>query len=46
MIDEKSAGCVAVDTTVMEKNIAHPMDARLYERARDQLVALVQEAGV
>lgn len=30
----------------MEKNIAHPTDARLYERARDQLVALAQEAGV
>jgi transposase, IS5 family len=26
--------------------IAHPTDARLYERARDQLVALAQEAGV
>jgi IS5 family transposase len=37
---------VAVDTTVMEKNIAYPTDARLYERARDQLVALAQEAGV
>lgn len=30
----------------MEKNIAYPTDARLYERARDQLVALAQEAGV
>lgn len=37
---------VAVDTTVMEKNIAHPTDARLYERARSQLVALAMEAGV
>jgi IS5 family transposase len=26
--------------------IAHPTDSRLYERARDQLVALAQEAGV
>lgn len=26
--------------------IAHPTDARLYERARDQLVALTQDAGV
>jgi IS5 family transposase len=26
--------------------IAHPTDSRLYERARDQLVAMVQEAGV
>ncbi|PZX48973.1 IS5 family transposase [Cereibacter changlensis] len=30
----------------MEKAIAHPTDSRLYERARDQLVALAQEAGV
>jgi transposase, IS5 family len=30
----------------MEKNIAHPTDSRLYERARDQLVTLAQEAGV
>lgn len=45
-IKEDSARRVAVDTTVMEKNIAHPTDARLYERAREQLVALAQEAGV
>jgi IS5 family transposase len=44
-IDEDSVKGVAVDTTVMEKNIAHPTDARLYERSRDQLVALAQEAG-
>lgn len=37
---------VSVDTTVMEKNIAHPTDARLYERARRQLVALAAEAGL
>ncbi|SIT18255.1 transposase, IS5 family [Paracoccus saliphilus] len=29
-----------------EKNIAHPTDARLYERARRQLVALAAEAGL
>lgn len=45
-IDEGSAKRVAVDTTVMEKNIAHPTDSRLYERAREQLVVLAQEAGV
>jgi IS5 family transposase len=45
-IDEDSIKRVAVDTTVMEKNIAHPTDARLYERAREQLAALAQEAGV
>ena len=45
-IDDDSVKRVAVDTTVMEKAIAHPTDSRLYERARDQLVALAQEAGV
>lgn len=30
----------------MEKTIAHPTDARLYERARDQLVELAEEAGL
>jgi IS5 family transposase len=46
VIDENSVKRVAVDTTVMEKNIAYPTDARLYERARDQLAELAQEAGV
>ena len=46
VIDEDSAKRGAVDTTVMEKNIAYPTDARLYERARDQLAELAQEAGV
>lgn len=46
VIDDGSTRRVAVDTTVMEKNIAHPTDSRLYERAREQLVALAQEARV
>ena len=37
---------VTVDTTVMEKNIAHPTDARLYETARRKLVRLAREAGI
>ncbi len=37
---------VTVDTTVMEKNIAHPTDARLCETARRKLVALAREAGI
>ena len=37
---------VAVDTTVREKTIACPTDARLSDRARAQLVVLAQEAGV
>ena len=43
---DKSLEQVAVDTTVMEKAIAHPTDARLYERARAQLVDLAREAGI
>ena len=45
-VDNDSLSRVAVDTTVMEKNIAHPTDARLYEKARRQLVALADDAGV
>ena len=37
---------VTVDTTVMEKNIAHPTDASLYEAARRKLVGLAREAGI
>ena len=45
-VDNKSLERVSVDTTVMEKNIAYPTDARLYERARQKLVALAHAAGV
>ncbi len=43
---DKSLKRVAVDTTVMEKDIAHPTDARLYERARALLAGLAKKAGV
>lgn len=33
-VDEASLKRVAVDTTVMEKAIARPTDAKLYEKAR------------
>ncbi len=39
-VDDRSLERVSVDTTMMEKNIAYPTDARLYERARQKLVAL------
>lgn len=45
-VAERSLEQVAVDTTVMEKAIAHPTDSRLLERARAQLVDLAREAGV
>jgi IS5 family transposase len=45
-VNDASLSRVAVDTTVMEKNIAHPTDARLYEKARFRLVALAREGGL
>jgi IS5 family transposase len=45
-VRDRSLDRVSVDTTVMEKNIAHPTDARLHENAREKLVALAAEAGV
>jgi IS5 family transposase len=45
-VEASSLDEVAVDTTVMEKAIAHPTDSRLYERARAQLVDLAREAGL
>jgi len=46
VISERSVEAVIVDTTVMEKAIAHPTDARLYAKARQRLVTLAQEAGL
>jgi IS5 family transposase len=46
VIRERSVDAVIVDTTVMEKAIAHPTDARLYEKARQRLVKLAREAGI
>lgn len=46
VVDDNSLSCVSIDTTVMEKNIAYPTDARLYEKARSKIVALAQEAGI
>ena len=46
VVNDDSLSRVSIDTTVMEKNIAYPTDARLYEKARAKIVALAQEAGV
>lgn len=46
VVDGDSLSRVSIDTTVMEKNIAYPTDARLYEKARSKIVALAQEAGI
>ena len=45
-VSERSLAEIAVDTTVMEKAIAQPTDSRLYERARQSLVALAGRAGI
>jgi IS5 family transposase len=45
-VTPRSLAEVAVDTTVMEKAIAHPTDSRLYEGARRSLVALAGKAGI
>ena len=37
---------VNVDTTVQEKAIAYPTDARLYDKARSSLVAAARERGI
>ena len=37
---------VNVDTTVQEKEIRHPTDARLYERSRERLVKAAKERGI
>jgi IS5 family transposase len=45
-VEDASLDEVAVDTAVMEKNIAYPTDSPLHERARAQLVDLAQLDGV
>jgi IS5 family transposase len=37
---------VIVDTTVMEKGIAHPVDSRLLEIARHKIVSAAKRAGI
>jgi len=37
---------VNVDTTVMEKDVRFPTDARLYDRAREKLVKAAKERGL
>ena len=45
-IDTKDLERVAIDTTVQEKAIAHPTDARLTHRAIEKLVELAKRKGV
>src|SRR5690606_26396854 len=46
LIKASQVARVNVDTTVMEKNVRHPTDARLLDRAREKLVKQAQAEGV
>ncbi|MBT2326505.1 hypothetical protein J7E62_29765 [Variovorax paradoxus] len=46
VIKRQSLEVVVVDTTVQEKAIAHPIDSRLLNKARKQLVAAAQTSGI
>lgn len=46
VVKRNSLDTVVVDTTVQPKAIAHPTDSRLLNRAREQLVAAAQQAGI
>lgn len=37
---------IVVDTTVQEKNIAHPVDSKLYDKSRRQLVDIAHTHGI
>lgn len=45
-MDDASLKRVARDTTVMEVATSHPTDAKLYEKARQKLIALAREGGL
>ena len=46
VVKRYSLDAVVLDTTVQPKAIAHPTDSRLLNRAREQLVAAAQDAGI
>lgn len=46
LLDEKDFAFVNVDTTVQEKNIAFPTDARLYNKCRLRLVKAARKRGI
>ena len=46
MVSAKEFEHVNVDTTVQEKNITYPTDAKLYQKAREEIVKQAKEAGV
>lgn len=46
IVAKKDLNQVTVDTTVMEKNISYPTDAKLYHRSRERLVKLAKNLGI
>lgn len=46
LVKPKQLTEVAVDTTVQPKAIAHPTDARLYDKARRKLIEAARQEGV
>lgn len=46
VVSKKDLETVIVDTTVMPKNIEHPTDSKLLEKARCKMVKLAQENGL
>lgn len=46
VMKRQSLCTVIADTTVQPKAIRHPTDSRLLNRARGQLVAAAQDAGI
>jgi IS5 family transposase len=46
LITKRTMERVNVDTTVMEKVVAHPTDARLYQKARHRLVKEAKARGI
>jgi len=46
MITRRDISQINVDTTVQEKAISYPTDAKLYHRLREKLVAAAKERGI
>ena len=46
MVRRGSFDQVIIDTTVMHKNIAFPLDGELYDKARKRLLKLARKSGI
>ena len=45
-VEQRDLNQVVVDTTVVQKAIAHPTDSRLYHCSRERLVKLAKRRGI